>query len=244
MSSRIRNILVTLVALSMTQGFIANSVFASGAGCAVRAEKATAAYKKPLKLSISQSGINRISFAPNIVTNIWGDADEYSASLSANGSEIFLTSKLEAGNNIAIAVSLAGGRIVDLILETNKGKPQIVNLNLQDEEAKQNIVQKEAEAILSAMRSGIRGKYYIKQDTREFKIPFHKGLIAKSDRIYRFGNMIGIPLLLKNGAKEQLKIDVGRAMRNLNNVFALQVDNLTLAPNMTTQAYIVIAGSN
>lgn len=244
MSSRIRNILVTLIALSMTQGFIANSVFAAGVGCEVKAERATAAYKKPLKLSISQNGINRMSFAPNIITNIWGDADEYSANLSANGSEIFLTSKLEAGNNVAIAVSLAGGRIVDLILETNKGKPQIINLNLQDEEAKQSREQREAGSMLKAMRSGIRGKYYIQQGARGFEIFFHKGLIAKSDRIYRFGNMIGVPLLLKNSGKKQLKIDVGRAMRSLNNVFALQVDNLTLAPNMTTQAYIVIAGSN
>lgn len=241
MSRRAKNILVMLVALSMTQGFLINPVFATDKGCLVKREKASAEYKKPLKLNISENGINRISFAPNIVTNIWGDSSEYSASLSASGSEVFLTSKLEAGNNIALAVSLAGGRIVDLILVTKKSEPQIINLNLRNKGTKQENIQREAQEMLKAMRQGVKGIYYIQEDSRQFNVQSHNLLWAKGDRLYQFGNLIGIPLLLKNKGKTVVTIDLVKFLSGFNDVVALQVDDLTLMPNMETKAYLVMA---
>ena len=60
-------------------------------------------YGKPLKVTVSSSEIYRISFAPNVIVAIWGDNTKYSALLSKNGSELFLTTKVEENKKIHLS---------------------------------------------------------------------------------------------------------------------------------------------
>ena len=244
MINRINSILAMLIAMIYAESAMANSLTISSKVQSV-GERAIAEYKKPLKLNISENGINRISFAPNIITNIWGDSSEYSASLSNNGSELFLTSKLEAGNNIALAVALAGGRIIDLVLATKKNDPSIIHLNLQNHSSKIDEVQKEAGNMLKAMRQGIKGKYYVQEYKNSIEINSHNVLQARHSRLYQFGDLIGIPLHLKNKSKGVVEVDIHKLLRGFSNVIALQIDHQNILPNMETKAYLVVEkGSN
>ena len=96
--------ILRLMLISVLPVIYIDAVLADSAKPAIGYEKIE--YKKPLQLNISSQGINRISIRPHIATMIWGDDSMYSAALSGNGSEIFLTSKVEAGNNVIIAVEL------------------------------------------------------------------------------------------------------------------------------------------
>ena len=122
-------------------------------------------------MTISSTGINRISIAPFIATTIWGDSAQYSALLSHNGSELFLTSKLEAGKSFALAVQLAGGRVIDLLLHTVEAdRPKIVRLDLQSESFAKVEEALEIKQLLNAMMSKEKGKYYVIQSKKAVEI--------------------------------------------------------------------------
>lgn len=238
MNNSLKIILVIVLALSLTKSAVADSLAISGKACRIK-DKVVVEYGKPLELAISAVGVNRIGFAPNIVTNIWGDASEYSAMVSDNGHELFITSRLEAGRDIALAVSLAGGRIVDLMFHITEGRPKIINLNLQKVELKSKELTQEVTQMLKAMRNGIRGKYYVRQLEDKFRINSHDALWASQKQIYQFGKLRGVPLILKNRGKKSVSIDVPNFLQGFNNVIAMQVDDLILAPGKMTKVFLI-----
>jgi len=195
------------------------------------------AYKKPLSVDISAVGINRISLGSKIATAIWGDSAEYSAALSSNSRELFLTSKLEVGKTINIALQLANGRMVDLALNVVDSKmPKIIELGLggkisssQDLEIKQ---------LLDNMRSGIKGKYYVFDS--KIKIASFKQLEFKQGKQYRFGNLVGVVLEIKNLSKKSKAINAALISKAFKDVVAVQVERVILAKGATTQAFVVL----
>lgn len=199
-------------------------------------------YKKRLPINIGANGVNRISFAPYIITNIWGDASEYSATLSSNGSELFVTSKLAAGKKIILAAALAGGRIIDLILHTKEGGPKIIELDLQVKQHLMSKEDREAEAMLKAMRQGLRGKYYIEANKNQFIVESYNDLVAKQEYTYRFGNLRGVALKLYNRGREEISIDLDKLLHSFEQVVALQIEHNILTSKKQTKAFIIVRG--
>lgn len=201
-------------------------------------------YKKPLDLKISAVGMNRISLAPNIITTIWGDSSEYNATLSGNGSELFLTSKLEENNNIALAVELSGGKVIDLLLHTTDDpSPKIIELNLQKIESKSKRLDKEVRAMLEAMQVGLKGKYYVREVNHRFKIN-NNSLFVKQNQLYQFGKLRGMALKLKNRRKKGVSIDVVNVLKSFRNLLAIQIDEMILKPGQETTAFLVMEEEN
>lgn len=196
-------------------------------------------YIKPIELTISGDGINRISLAPMIATTIWGNATEYSALLSNNGAELFLSSKVETGKSFALAVQLAGGRVVDLLLHTvSTPMPKIIRLNLADQNFVQDEQKLEIQQMIKAMRSGAKGKYYITEDKQ--KLVITPSLMANWSNIYRFKSLRGAALQLTNTSKNELSISARELAKSFSNVIAVQLDNELLMRGQSTNAFLVL----
>lgn len=234
--------LAQIIAISiLLSGALAQVVFASVTGKDGSSCKVTISYDNPLHLNISSMGMNRISFAPNIVTTIWGDAGEYGATLSDNGSELFITSRVEAGNNIALILQLAGGRVIDLILHTIDDKEsRIINLVLKDTETRLQREQQEVMKLFNAMRSGIKGKYYVKALPAQFTIGGNKHLIARQERLYRFGDLMGLPLKIKNTGKKTVSVNSATLLAKFRNLLAIQAEDVILTSGQEMQAFLVV----
>jgi hypothetical protein len=213
--------------------------FAATKGCPVKTAKIK--YIKPIDLTISASGVNRISLAPHIITTIWGDGSEYSATLSNNGSELFITSKVPENSKIVLAVGLAGGKVVDLMLNTVKASvPKIINLNLQNVESKSEMLKIAAKQMLKAMRMQSKGKYYVREVSNQIQMSATNSLLAKQERIYQFGNLIGTSLTLQNKGKSAVSVNALSLVKAFKDVVAVQVDNVILTTGQKTKAFLVM----
>jgi hypothetical protein len=196
-------------------------------------------YKKPIELTISGDGINRISLAPMIATSIWGNSSEYAALISNNGSELFLSSKVETGKSFALTVELAGGRVVDLLLHTlATSMPKIVHLNLADQSFKQHEHRLEVEQLIKAMQSGRKGKYYVVEEGQKLNLP--SKLFGKQSKIYKYGDLSGVILQLTNKGKGELLINARELANSFNNVIAVQLINERLKAGDSTNAFLVL----
>ena len=212
----------------------------------VKKEELYIEYKQPAQLTISSTGINRISIAPFIATTIWGDSAEYSALLSHNGSELFLTSKLESGKRFALAVQLAGGRVIDLLLHTVEAdRPKIIRLDLQDESLAKLDETLEIKQLLNAMMSKGKGKYYVMQSKKVVKVnavgnEIFASLNAEQNMVYRFGNLVGVALTLKNKGKKEVSIDVSSLSKVFKGVLAVSLHNQLLKSGGNMEAFLVL----
>ncbi len=175
-------------------------------------------YIEPIHINISAKGVNHLSFAPMVVTEITGDISEYSAFVSESGMDCFLTSKLEAGNDIPIFVTLAGGRVINLHLHVDKYKlPKIAKIDLRDSNFK-NHIRSEIDQMINHMQRGAVGKYYVqtikgskasKKDNNKNEqhiIIDEAELVMKKTKEYRFDNLIGIELRLEHLDKTKKKV--------------------------------------
>ena len=203
-------------------------------------------YKQPAQVTISSTGINRISIAPFIATTIWGDSAEYSALLSHNGSELFLTSKIEAGKSFALAVQLAGDRVIDLLLHTVEAdRPKIVRVELQDENLAKVEETLEIKQLLNAMMSKANGKYYVTQMKKVVKINTDSNetfaaLNAEQNMVYRFGNLVGVVLTLKNKGKKEVSIDAKSLAKAFKGALAVSLHNQLLKSGGSMETFLVL----
>ncbi len=203
-------------------------------------------YKQPAQVTISSTGINRISIAPFIATTIWGDSAQYSALLSHNGSELFLTSKLEAGKSFALALQLAGGRVIDLLLHTVEAdRPKIVRLNLQGDSFAKSEETLEIKQLLNAMMSKEKGKYYVIQSKKAVKMNAENNetfvsLNVQQNMVYRFGNFVGIVLTLQNKSKNEISVDAKSLAKAFKGVLAVSLHNQLLKSGSNMEAFLVL----
>lgn len=205
-------------------------------------------YINPVNIQVSARGVNHISFAPLIISTITGDVSEYSASVSENGSEIFLTSKLEAGNIIPLAVTIAGGRVIDLKLEVVESLlPKVVKINLHKTQDMSKLVQNEIIKMINAMRMGEVGKYYVienskkayRGNTRNIKIG-NSSLAITELNTYKFDDLTGIELDMKNINKAELVVSAYILSKSFKDVIAVVIDDKKLEQGASTKGYIVL----
>ncbi|MCA0253883.1 MAG: type-F conjugative transfer system secretin TraK [Proteobacteria bacterium] len=158
-------------------------------------------YGKPLKVTVSSSEINRISFVPNVIVAIWGDNTKYSALLSKNGSELFLTTKVEENKKIHLSVELSGGKVVDLELTAIASESaKIVKIEQSDHlKAKRQL--EGITRMLEAMKAGTIGKYNVKE-IKSSKAQILKNLNIVTNKSYKYEDLIGFVLTVVSDKKK------------------------------------------
>ncbi len=159
-------------------------------------------YGKAFKVNLSANEINRISFAPNVIVAIWGDNTKYSALLSRSGSELFLTTKVEANKKIHLSVELSGGKVVDLELTAIESESAKIVKIEQNNNVKDNRQVQEITRMLEAMKSGIIAKYNVKE-IKSSKLQTIEGLNIVANKSYRYEDLTGFIVDVTSNKKEK-----------------------------------------
>ncbi len=166
-------------------------------------------YGKPLKITVSANEINRISFAPNVIVAIWGDNTKYSALLSKNGSELFLTTKVEENKKIHLSIELSGGKVVDLELTAMSSESAKIVKIEQSDHLKANRQLEGITRMLEAMKAGTIGKYNVKE-IKSSKAQILKNLSVVAKKSYRHENLTGFELnVISDKKKLRNKVTAG-----------------------------------
>ena len=159
---------------------------------------------------------------------------------------MFLTSKLEAGKSFALAVQLAGGRVIDLLLHTVEAdRPKIVRLDLQGESFAKSEETLEIKQLLNAMMSKEKGKYYVIQSKKAVQMDAEgnetfASLNVQQNMVYRFGNFVGVVLTLQNKGKNEISVDVKSLAKAFRGVLAVLLHNQHLKSGSNMEAFLVL----
>jgi len=213
-----------------------------------RYHKIEVEYGTQLILQISSVGINRISFAPERITKIIGDTLNYSSLLTDKGSELFLTSKLPAGNKFNISVILASGEVIDITAQIVESlQPKIVKLLFSKSFNALTQQQEEARLMIKAMEQNNKGKYYVEsvKNTKFIVADKHKslkGVTLEHYCSYKFADLQGVCLELTNQNKNVINLDAKIIAQEFENVESLAIRHSTLKPKSKTQLFIVFRG--
>lgn len=151
-------------------------------------------YGKPVRVQISNRGLNQLEFGRHIVTKLWGDDRHYQAHIAPNGSQLFISTNRPAGEEIALAAALAGGEVVNLVLEVKslpEGKLAKLQIASNKEEIKEflaastesreskAILKEQAKLMLRSMQAGSKGAYQVKNLRKEINIMLFDSKLLK-----------------------------------------------------------------
>ncbi len=158
----------------------------------------------PIKLVISNKGVNRIEFAKHQISQIIVDDNLLDIKLSQQKNHIFLTTKIDSGI-IKLSVLDVAGVAIDIELTIAAIKPQAIII--QDKIMADNLQNKklklEAELMLKAMMTGKQDKYFVCNNSKNINWPAKKQLRIKQEQLYRFANLVGTKLFIKNTARRK-----------------------------------------
>ncbi|MGC0372186.1 MAG: hypothetical protein DGJ47_000893 [Rickettsiaceae bacterium] len=232
--------LIFLIIFNVKHTF-ADNVFSQGNN------KIAIKYDRHIYISLSDIGINHLHFEDERVEKIIGDSLTYSAIVSRSGSDLFLTSKLEAGKKINLFVELSSGFVVDVIAHIVKSKhPRIIYLKHNSDSIKKIKERKlEAKLMIQAMRHNNKGKYYKKNLNRNLNLPFKDSLKIKQYLSYRFASYRGAGFNVHNTSKtNSITILPQEVANHFELVISTKVENTLLKPGQKTRIFIVWEGNN
>lgn len=203
-------------------------------------------YSDFMNLDISSKGINRINFGDERIDKIVGDNSEFTAVVSDNGDNLFLTSKLGSENTIEISVQFINGKTIDIVLHViDSNLPSIIEMGFK-RESRSDELHKEAESMLVAMIAGKTGKYYVQDVSNKFKLGNNPHIHFKQLSSYRYGNLRGAAYLVTNKSRPSRNKSGTVTIDNkvLSNLFSKSivtaVENELLTPAQQTMSYVVI----
>lgn len=200
---------------------IVGAVSSSEAAGAMRLE---IEYLKPIDLNISSNGINRLNFGDERITKIIGDSSQYSAVVSDNGSDLFLTSKLAAGEIIDLTLMTARSEAIDLKLHVaDKGEGAIIKLNLGDEKNFEDNERSQIRGMIEAMRSEVKDKYFVEERKRVISLDNKTGSSLKQYVSYRYGDLMGAGFVCK--LKKGRKLEKGDIKGLFKDILAMSIDD-------------------
>ena len=145
-----------------------------------------------------------------------------------------------------MAVQLAGGRVIDLLLHTVEvDRPKIVCLELQSENLAKVEETLEIKQLLNAMMSKEKRKYYVMQSKKAVKIrvmgnEMFGSLNAEQNMVYRFGDFVGVVLTLKNKGKKEISIDARSLSKAFKGVLAISLHNQLLKSGGNMEGFLVL----
>lgn len=151
---------------------------------------------------ISKGGINRISAFPYHIKEIIGDKSKYELLSSDDGSNIFIIPKVKLGDKLELAVITSNGAIHDLLLTAGKDSVPAIYLKPFTQEKSRHLSQNKANEqnqilkMISHMSCNHHSTYYVQNTNRN--ITNNLRLKLKQTKIYRFGNLVGAVIDVRN----------------------------------------------
>lgn len=214
------------------------------------------AYGKPVRVQISNRGLNQLEFGRHIVTKLWGDDRRYQAHIAPSGSQLFISTNRPAGEEIALAAALAGGEVVNLVLEVKslpEGKLAKLQIASNKEEIKEflaastesreskAILKEQAKLMLRSMQAGSKGVYQVKNLRKEINIMlFNSKLLKLQGRLAYYDHELeGYYFIMSNEALGKQGVSSERLAEYFPGSLLVATVNKELAAGEQSKLFII-----
>jgi hypothetical protein len=188
-------------------------------------------------VEISKSGLNRITMLPHHIIKILGDESKYKVEIDEKGSDIYIMPLCGIGEKIEISLKTSSNFSLDLELLVVEGRGKTIHLkrNLLIKSSK-NIL--EIEEILKSMQLEQTGKYCVSDVN--YLILERAGIIVKQHKTYKYQNIIGRILIIRNETTENILLSERQFFDLFANVKAVSIEGpLILLPNNILRVFVV-----
>lgn len=246
-------------------------MMSSGSPClAAEPQTLGVSYRQSVVLEISATGTNRINFGRQRITKLIGDTNLITSVLSADGKNLFLTTKLgaaplattgqlsaskpgqEEASHVSVSAITASGEVVDFNLKiVNSPEPKFIELDFSN--YGHNILgntelerQLAAKQMIVDIINNNASKYYVTiaagaTKTKSRSLEFNNGqLIGEIMQAYRYGDLTGYELQLTSHSKEWQMLDTEAIKQVVPSLKAIKLARRSLLPNKTTKMWLVI----
>jgi len=178
-----------------------------------------------IKTQISKSGLNRITMLPHRIIQVTGDESKYKLKFDEDGSNIYIMPTGKIGETIELSIKSTTNLVQDMLLEVAGINGRSIYLQ-QDNGTEESgkLINTEIKSMLRSMRSGEKGKYYVQASNRA--ISNKLGLDIRQVQTYRWGNMIGAVIEIKNKSIIPVKISEQDIATLYQKVRAVSIDGI------------------
>jgi hypothetical protein len=200
-------------------------------------------YVRPVSIIVSSNGINRINFSKIRIAKIVGDASRYEVVLSEDGSNLFLTSKVAAGEGINLSLITAKGELIDLRVQVMEGtEPSLINLSLTEDRDVDLLEQQEIAELINHMADGDKGKYYVQKVSRRLRLKDKPNLIVRQETLYGYGDLMGAAFTVfsvSNRGKHEETISKEDILGLFEGVLAVAISDQGIAAGEKASVFVV-----
>lgn len=148
------------------------------------------------------------------IIEVVGDENKYAIYWSGDWHNLFIKPKVEVGETISLSLIMPGGFAQDIRFTVLDMASQTILLNLHNKGIRSSLttskilpyfdqkLKSEMVLMIRAMIEGVQGKYYVVEAERILRKT--KQQLLKQIRWYRYGDLIGAVLLVKNLSSKPL----------------------------------------
>ncbi len=196
-------------------------------------------------LNISKAGINRITMLPHRIMQVTGDESKYKLKIDEDGSNVYIMPLVKVGEKIELSMKTSTNYTEDLeLVVSNKAGRTFHLKRVGSDENTSSVNLLEVKEMLRLMQEGSVGKYFVKDTNRIFKL--RNGLGARQIKSYRYGDLIGAVLEVKNHTRKDIKLDETDFANLFKNSRAVSFQRAYsfLPPRADMQVFIVTGSKN
>lgn len=201
-----------------------------------------------IEASIAASSLNRIGVVGGEIVEVIGDENKYAIYWSSDWRNLFIKPKVEVGETISLSLIMPGGFAQDIRFTVLDMASQTILLNLHNKGIRSSLttnkivpfnqkLKSEMVLMMRAMIEGVQGKYYVME--AESTLRKTKQQLLKQIRWYRYGDLSGAVLLVKNLSSKPLLLLESDFSNLFTNTIAINLGSSALATGASTKAFII-----
>ena len=201
---------------------------------------------KKIEAVISEVELSRIAITGGEIMEVIGDESKYSLYWSGDWRNLFIKPKVEAGERIELSLIASHGKAQDIGFNVAavSGQTIFINMGNSARDSSNSLVsipdprlKSEIASMMRSMIEGVKGKYYVVGNKRVVKQS--KELLIKQSASYRFRDLSGAVLLVKNLTSKPLTLNEPDFKNLFSRPLAINLSSNVLKKGETTSVYII-----
>ena len=243
-----------LLTLTLLSGIAISTLPSITLGDDLVAKEYSITPNKRIEAVIAGGELNRIYTGSLEIMEIVGDESKYSLHWSSDYRNFFIFPKVEVGEIIEISLVTSGGITQDIRFTVgdcsarsiflSKGIDNAKNSSnfpyeseYQDQTNLNHNLKYEIDAMIRSMQIEDEGKYYVLDNKRI--ISHDKQLLIKQEKSYRWKNINGAVLTLKNKTRKIVSLSEEDIKSKFANVVAANLYQKELSPRGSTKMLVI-----
>ena len=190
-----------------------------------------------IRVTISKTGLNRLSNPPYKIMQVTGDESKYRLKHDEDGANIYIMPLREVGEDIEISIRNNAGFVHDLLLRVSDTKGKVIIIDGHCANNQQQLQTSIVSRMLRAMKDDARDIFYVQSGY--LRIADNQGLTAKQIKTYQYKNLRGGVFELENTGKSSVNFTGKIFARGFDGVIGVYPDEVVVMPKGRAKVMIV-----